>query len=79
MLVKRLVFQTIKIKFVLGSEFHECGFHNDKYIETLHRYGIYLTFFLRCFFKSDVPDFSMVIICPELHKPRTGNAKVNLS
>lgn len=50
LLIKCLVFQSNKIKIVLGSEFHECGFYNYKSIETLHRHRIYLTFSLRCFF-----------------------------
>lgn len=52
LLVKCLVFQSIKIKIVLGSEFHECGFYNYKYIKILHRHGIFLTFSLRCFFNK---------------------------
>lgn len=50
LLVKCLVFQSIKIEIVLGSEFYECGFYNYKYIEILHRHGIYLTFPVRYFF-----------------------------
>lgn len=50
LLVKCLVFQSIKIKIALGSEFQKCGFYNYKYTEILHRHEIYLTFSLRCFF-----------------------------
>lgn len=52
LLIKCLVFQSIKIKIVLGSEFHECGFYNYKCIKILHRHGIYLTFSLGCFFNK---------------------------
>lgn len=50
LMVKCLVFQSIKIKIVLLSESHEYGFYNYKYIETLHKHGIYLTFSFRCLF-----------------------------
>lgn len=49
-LIKCLLFQSSKIKIVLGSKFHELGFYNHKSTESLHRHEIYLTFSWRCFF-----------------------------